>query len=71
MAGTVRNVYIIQTKSAYITMTQKHRATIATTTQGRRSRKENSLWNIKRSISGTPGRQRGIYAGRLYESSAK
>lgn len=39
MAGTVRNVYIIQTKSAYIIMTQKHRATIATTTQGRHSRK--------------------------------
>ena len=39
MAGTVRNVYIIQTKSAYITMTQKHRATIATTTQGRYNRK--------------------------------
>ena len=39
MAGTVRNVYIIQTKSAYITMTQKHRATIATTTQGRHNRK--------------------------------
>lgn len=56
MAGTVRNVYIIQTKSAYITMTQKHRATIDTTTQGRRSGKGNSLWNIKRSISGTPGR---------------
>lgn len=29
----------IQTKSAYITMTQKHRATIATTTQGRHNRK--------------------------------
>ena len=39
MAGTVRNVYIIQTKSAYITMTQKHRATIDTTTQGRHNRK--------------------------------
>ena len=39
MAGTVRNVYIIQTKSAYITMTQKRRATIATTTQERHGRK--------------------------------
>lgn len=47
MAGTVRNVYIIQTKSAYITMTQKHRATIATTTQGNTTERGNSLWNIE------------------------